>query len=127
MNHRENVITLTTPDPSRIEVECAPHPQKLVPYLCPRSQNAVALGAPDDGKVVSILRDVHEDGSAGHAFELATDVFVWHRAQPCQGASVLLSPDVRNGPKCLESTPSVLPRVTPEASTERVRSLDPLK
>jgi hypothetical protein len=87
MNHRKNMIALTTPDaPRRTDVERAPHPHKLVLYLCRCSKNAVALAAPDDGKVVSILRDVHEDGSAGHAFELAADVFAWHRAQPCHAA-----------------------------------------
>ena len=82
------MITLTTPDASRIEVERAPDPQKFVLEVTPRAQSALALGTPDDGKVVNILRDVHEDGSAGHAFELAADVFVWHRAQPCRAASV---------------------------------------
>src|SRR5262245_26260024 len=44
----------------------------------------LTVGAPDGGELLDIVRDVHEDCSTGHAFELAADDFAWHRAQPCR-------------------------------------------
>ena len=73
---------LATSDPSRIEVERAPHSQKFVLEVTARAQNALALGAHDDGELLRILRSVHEDRSTGHAFQLAAEVFVWHPTLP---------------------------------------------
>jgi hypothetical protein len=75
--------SVSTPHPTLVKVERAPFTRmKLILYFAPNAENTLTMGAYDDGEILGIFREVHEDRSTGPTFQLAVQAFASHRAQP---------------------------------------------